>query len=230
MGHFNWIGYFLNIDHHYVHIATGIFAGAILVALGLRARMALGTGEVAIEPAKSFSVRGFFELVTETTYSLAEMVIGHDGAKYVPLVAAIFVYVFVNNFIGLIPGMTPATDNFNTSFAIGIFAFVYYNYIGLKEDGFGYLKHFFGPVWWLAPLILPIELLSHAFRPLTLGIRLKGNIAADHMVLSVFHDLVPYIVPVPFYLMGVIVCTIQAFVFALLTMVYIMLAKPHEDH
>lgn len=230
MGHFNWIGYLFHVDHHYVHVATAIFATIVIFAIGARARMALGGGEAAVVPAKKFSVRGFFELVTEATYNLAELVIGHDGAKYVPLAAAIFTYVLINNFIGLFPGMTPATDNLNTTFAIGIFSFAYYNFVGIKEDSVGYFKHFLGPVWWLAWLILPIELISHAFRPLTLGIRLKGNIMADHTVLSVFHDLAPYIVPVPFYLMGIVVCLIQAFVFALLTLVYIMLAKPHEDH
>lgn len=230
MSHFNWIGYFFSVDHHYVHVATAIFASLIIFAVVFRANMALGKGEAAIVPANRVSVRGFFELLTETTYNMAELVVGHDGYKYVPLAAAIFTYVLINNFLGLVPGMTPATDNLNTSFAIGLFSFAYYNYVGLKEDGLGYLKHFLGPVWWLAWLILPIELISHAFRPLTLGLRLKGNIMADHTVLSVFHDLAPYIVPVPFYMMGVIVCLIQAFVFALLTLVYVMLAKPHGDH
>ncbi|MBY0386387.1 F0F1 ATP synthase subunit A, partial [bacterium] len=126
------------------------------------------------------------------------------------------------------PGMTPATDNLNTSFAMGMFSFIYYNYIGLKYEGLNYIKHFFGPVWWLAWLILPIELISHAFRPLTLGLRLAGNITADHTVVGVFHQLFPIGLPVPFYAMGLIVSLIQAFVFALLTLVYVMLAKAHD--
>lgn len=228
MGHFNWLQHLLNLDHHYVHVYTAGVVAVFLILLGVRARFALGSGEVAVVPARSFSVRGFFELVTETTYSLAELVIGKDAAKYVPLAAAIFVYVLINNLVGLIPGMTPASDNFNMSFAIGIFSFVYYNYIGIKYDGLNYFKHFLGPVWWLAWLILPIELISHAFRPLTLGIRLMGNISADHTVLSVFHQLAPIGVPVPFYVMGLIVSLLQAFVFALLTLVYVMLAKSHD--
>lgn len=228
MGHFNWLQYIFHFDHHYVHVATAIAASALILVMGLRARMALGSGEAAIAPAPSLSIRGFFELVTETTYSLAELVIGKDGGRYVPLAASIFTFVLINNLVGLIPGMTAATDNFNTSFAIGIFAFVYYNYIGLKYDGLNYLKHFLGPVWWLAWLILPIELISHGFRPLTLGLRLMGNITADHTVLSVFHDLTPIGVPVAFYMMGLIVSLIQAFVFALLTLVYVMLAKSHD--
>ncbi|MCC6138794.1 MAG: F0F1 ATP synthase subunit A [Bdellovibrionaceae bacterium] len=228
MGHFNWLQYFFNIDHHYTHVLTAIVITGLILVLGIVARIQLGSGEASIEPAARFSVRGFFELITESFYGLADQIIGHDGAKYVPLAASIFTFVLINNLIGLLPGMTPATDNLNTSFAIGVFSFVYYNYIGLKYEGMNYLKHFLGPVWWLAWLILPIELISHAFRPLTLGLRLAGNITADHTVLSVFHQLQPWFVPIPFYAMGLIVSLLQAFVFALLTLVYVMLAKAHD--
>lgn len=228
MGHFNWLQYFFHIDHQYTHVVTAIAVTILLVVMGVLARIQLGAGEAAVEPARKFSIRGFFEMVTEAFYGLADQIIGHDGPKYVPLAASIFTFVLINNLIGLLPGMTPATDNLNTSFAIGIFAFVYYNYIGLKYEGMNYLKHFLGPVWWLAWLILPIELISHGFRPLTLGLRLAGNITADHTVLSVFHQLAPIGVPVPFYAMGLIVSVLQAFVFALLTLVYVMLAKAHD--
>lgn len=227
MGHFNWLTYFFHIDHHYTHIATAIAATFILAVMGVVARVQLGSGEAAIVPAPRFSLRGFFEMITEAFYGLADQIIGHDGAKYVPLAAAIFTFVLINNLFGMLPGMTPATDNINTSFAIGIFSFVYYNYIGLKYEGFNYLKHFLGPIWYLAWLILPIELISHAFRPLTLGLRLAGNITADHTVVSVFHQLQPWFVPIPFYAMGLIVSLLQAFIFALLTLVYVMLAKAH---
>lgn len=228
MGHFNWLQYTLALEHQYTHVFTAIAVTLLIFAIGVYARVRLGTGEVAVVPARKFSVRGFFELVTEVTHGLATQVIGEDGPRYVPLAASIFIFIFINNMIGLIPGMTPATDNLNTSFAIGVFSFAYYNYIGLKYEGFNYLKHFLGPVWWLAWLILPIELISHAFRPLTLGLRLAGNITADHTVLGVFHQLAPIGVPIPFYAMGVIVSLIQAFVFALLTLVYVMLAKAHD--
>lgn len=228
MSHFNWLQYMFNIDHHYVHVATAFAVSILILAMGVRARFALGNGETAVVPARSFSIRGFFELITENTYAIAELVIGKDAAKYVPLAASIFTFVLINNLVGLLPGMTAATDNFNTSFAIGIFSFAYYNYVGVKYDGLAYFKHFLGPVWWLAWLILPIELISHAFRPLTLGLRLMGNITADHTVLSVFHDLTPLGIPVAFYMMGLIVSLIQAFVFALLTLVYVMLAKSHD--
>jgi F-type H+-transporting ATPase subunit a len=228
MSHFNWLQYLLQIEHQYTHVATAIAVSLLILMIGIYARVQLGSGEVAVIPAGRFSVRGFFEMITEGTYSLADQVIGEDGAKYVPLAASIFTFVLLNNLVGLLPGMTPATDNLNTSFAIGMFSFIYYNYIGLKYEGLNYIKHFFGPVWWLAWLILPIELISHAFRPLTLGLRLAGNITADHTVVGVFHQLFPIGLPVPFYAMGLIVSLIQAFVFALLTLVYVMLAKAHD--
>jgi F-type H+-transporting ATPase subunit a len=228
MGHFNWIQYLTHVEHQYTHVITAIAVTALIFVLGIYARIKLGSGEAAIVPAGKFSVRGFFEMITEGTYTLADQVIGHDGARYVPLAASIFTFVLINNLMGLFPGMTPATDNLNTSFAIGIFSFVYYNYVGIKYDGVKYFVHFLGPVWWLAWLILPIELISHAFRPLTLGLRLAGNITADHTVVGVFHQLFPIGLPVPFYAMGLIVSLIQAFVFALLTLVYVMLAKAHD--
>jgi F-type H+-transporting ATPase subunit a len=116
----------------------------------------------------------------------------------------------------------------NTTLALGIFVFLYYNYVGLRANGIGYLKHFLGPMLWLAPLMLIIELASHIFRPLSLALRLRGNIMGDHVVLSVFSGLVPYLLPVIFYGIGVFVAFIQAFVFVLMTMVYISLSTAHD--
>lgn len=162
---------------------------------------------------------------------LAHTVIGHNAGPYVPFFAAMFGFVFFNNLLGIIPGMTPATENINTTFAFGVFSFLTYNYIGLKHGGLHYLKHFLGPVWYLAPLMLVIELISHAIRPLTLGLRLANVMTGDHTVLSVFLGLVKYplLIPIPFYVLGLVVCFIQAFVFTLLSMVYIALATA-EDH
>ncbi|MBY0452853.1 MAG: F0F1 ATP synthase subunit A, partial [Bdellovibrionaceae bacterium] len=137
--------------------------------------------------------------------------------------------ILFNNLIGLIPGMTPATENFNTTFAFGVFSFIAYNFIGVKHGGMGYLKHFLGPVIWLAPLMLAIELLSHFLRPLTLGLRLANVMTGDHTVLTVFLGLFPVGPAIPFYAMGLLVSTIQAFVFTLLSMVYVALATA-SDH
>ena len=227
--HFTWSQLIPGVGHHYSHVATLALASIILILVGIRARVALGSGIAAVVPASSFSVRGIFELLTEGIGKLADQVIGHHGRAFAPYFTAIFLYILFNNLLGLIPGMVPATENFNTTFALGVFSFIAYNVIGIKNGGLGYLKHFLGPVWWLAPLMLAIELLSHILRPLTLGLRLANVMTGDHAVLAVFLGLFPVGPAIPFYLMGMLVCTIQAFVFTLLSMVYIALATA-SDH
>lgn len=226
--HFNWTQLIPGVGHHYAHVATLIITTTLIMVLGMAARLSLGKGEAAIVPAGKVSIRGIFEMLTDYIYTLSQQVIGHHGRVFAPYFAAIFTFILINNFIGLIPGMTPATENFNTTFAFGLFSFLAYNVVGLKEGGMGYLKHFLGPVLWLAPLMLIIELISHFIRPLTLGLRLANVMTGDHTVLAVFLDLFPVGPSIPFYLMGMLVCTIQAFVFTLLSMVYVALATAHD--
>lgn len=227
--HFNWTQLIPGVGHHYMHVATLIIVSAVLILVGFRARVALGTGEQSIVPVGKISVRGFFEMITDMIGGLAGQVIGHHGRAFAPYFAALFTFILFNNFVGLIPGMTPATDNFNTTFAFGVFSFLAYNAVGLKVGGMGYLKHFLGPVLWLAPLMLIIEIISHVIRPLTLGLRLANVMTGDHTVLTVFLGLFPVGPAIPFYALGMMVCLIQAFVFTLLSMVYIALATA-SDH
>lgn len=227
---FNWTQLIPGVGHEHAHVATLVGVTGVVVALGLRARATLGTGEVAVVPAGKFSVRGVTEMITESIGGLSEQVIGHEGRRYAPYFSAVFIFILLNNLVGIIPGMTPATENFNTTFAFGICSFLSYNFIGLKKGGFHYLQHFLGPVLWLAPLMLIIELISHALRPLTLGLRLANVMTGDHTVLTVFLGLMPVVVPLPFYILGLLVCLIQAFVFTLLSMVYVALAYSEEEH
>lgn len=227
--HFNWTQLIPGVGHHYTHVATLVIASLLIMAMGLAARASLGSGQSAVVPADRFSLRGIFEVFTEYIGGLSEQVIGHHGRVFAPYFAAIFTFILFNNLVGLIPGMTPATENFNTTFAFGIFSFLAYNVVGLKYGGVGYLKHFLGPVMWLAPLMLIIEVISHVIRPLTLGLRLANVMTGDHTVLSVFLGLFPIGPAIPFYAMGLLVCTIQAFVFTLLSMVYVALATA-DDH
>lgn len=228
MPHFTWTQIIPGVGHHYAHVATLVIVTLLVAVMGLVARASLGTGETAVVPTSKFSLRGIFEIFTEYIGNLADQVIGHHGRVFAPYFASIFTFILINNLVGLIPGMTPATDNFNTTFAFGVFSFLAYNAIGLKEGGLGYLKHFLGPVLWLAPLMLIIELISHFIRPLTLGLRLANVMTGDHTVLSVFLGLAPFGPAIPFYAMGLLVCTIQAFVFTLLSMVYVALATAHD--
>lgn len=226
---FNWTQFV--VGHEHVHIATLGLASATSIGLGLIARKQLGKGDTAVVPAGKFSLRGLFEVNVEFISKLANSIIGHDGYKYVPYFSALFGFIFINNLIGVIPGMTPATENINTTFAFGVFSFLTYNFIGLKKGGSHYLAHFLGPIWWLAPLMLIIEIIAHFIRPLTLGLRLANVMTGDHTVLSVFLGIVPYplLIPIPFYVLGLLVCFIQAFVFTLLSMVYVALAQA-SDH
>ncbi len=226
--HFNWTQLLPGVGHYYAHVATLFITSAAIALIGVMGRVSLGNGQAAVVPTGRFSIRGVFEVFTEYIGGLSEQVIGHHGRAFAPYFTAIFTYILFNNLIGLIPGMTPATENFNTTFAFGMFSFLAYNVVGLKEGGMGYLKHFLGPVLVLAPLMLIIELISHFIRPLTLGLRLANVMTGDHTVLAVFLDLFPVGPSIPFYLLGMLVCTIQAFVFTLLSMVYVALATAHD--
>lgn len=124
--------------------------------------------------------------------------------------------------------MTPATDNINTTLTLGLFIFIVYNYFGFREHGIHYLKQFMGPLLLLAPLMVIIEVISHLVRPMSLGLRLQGNMMGDHTVLGIFLDLVPYGLPIVFYGLGLFVCFMQAFVFTMLSMIYVSMAISHD--
>lgn len=218
------------VGHEYAHVATAGIVTAGLITATVVGRVALGSGEKAVVPAKKLSFRGFFELITEFIVGLVDMVIGHHGRAYVPMFAAVFTFVMVNNLVGILPGMTPATENLNTTLAMGIFMFIAYHAFGLKENGVAHLKHFLGPVLWLAPMMVVIELISDLVRPVSLGLRLANVLRGDHTVVGIFLDLIPIGLPIPFYLLGIFVCIVQAFVFTLLSMVYVALATAHHDH
>ncbi len=231
---FTWLGSIPGLDHAPIHVVTAVFVGLLLILTTAVARIQLGRtmargGDAALIPDSKLTYRNFFEIVAESLYKLTENIIGHhDAPKYFPVIGTLFVFIFTCNILGLIPGFLPPTDNMNTTFALGAFVFLYYNYAGFRAHGLAYLKHFLGPVLWLAPLLLVIEVASHVFRPLSLALRLRGNIMGDHIVLSVFSGLVPYLLPVIFYGIGVFVAFIQAFVFCLMTMVYISLSTAHD--
>lgn len=225
---FTWTSLIPGVGHEYAHVATAGIVTVGLVGASFAAKSALGNGENSVIPAGKVSLRGFFELITEFIAGLVDMVIGHEGRKYIPMFASFFTFVLINNLVGVIPGMAPATENLNTTLAMGTFVFVAYNLFGLKENGLAYLKHFLGPVLWLGPLMLVIELISHIVRPISLGLRLANVLKGDHTVVGIFLDIVPYGLPIPFYMLGMFVAFVQAFVFTLLSMVYVALATAHD--
>jgi F-type H+-transporting ATPase subunit a len=169
------------------------------------------------------------EMIGEFTGSLGERIIGHDYQRYQAFLTCIFLFVLLNNLIGLIPGVPPPTVSPWVPLGLAVPTFIYYNYQGFRTQGFiGYLKHFMGPLWWMAWLLLPIELVSHLARIMSLTIRLYANMFAGGLVTLVFFSLVPLGVPVVFLGLHLAVSVIQAFVFMLLTMIYISLATTHE--
>jgi F-type H+-transporting ATPase subunit a len=166
----------------------------------------------------------------------SKSIIGADCARYFPVLGTLTLFILVSNLIGLFPGMTPPTDNWNTTFACSICVFVYYNYHGLRTQGFGHIAHMANPIgqtwgWILSPLMFPIELVSHFARLFSLGVRLGANMVGDHAVMLGFLALVPVLVPLPFMALGLVVCLVQTLVFVLLSMIYIGLAvQTGHDH
>jgi F-type H+-transporting ATPase subunit a len=213
----------------YEPIATSVLASILLVLFALAVRRSVSDRAAAIEPEERFSVRNLGEVFVDAISGLAEGAIGHGYEKYVPLLASLFSFILVANLLGLIPGFVPPTGKFQVTFALGLVSFFAYHAYGMKEQGFvGYWKHFLGPVLLIAPLMLVIELFSHAFRPVSLGIRLFANMDADHRVLATFTELTRFGVPVVFYVLGAFVSVIQAFIFTILTAIYISMAVAHD--
>jgi len=230
---FNWLDLVPGLNHLPNHVAMSVLIAAVIMVCTGVATLQLvrvrGRGDGALVPEGKWTFRNFFEIAAENLYSLTESVLGeHDAPHYFPVIGSLFVFIFVSNIFGLIPGFLPPTSNLNTTMALGAFVFVYYNFVGLRVNGLAYLKHFLGPVLWLGPLMLIIEIASHIFRPLSLALRLRGNIEGDHIVLGVFSGLVPYVLPMVFYGLGIFVAFVQAFVFCLMTMVYISLSTAHD--
>jgi len=173
------------------------------------------------------------ELLVGGIDSMVTSVLSDRGKPYIALFGSYFLFIFVCNLMGLVPGFVPATGNFNITFALGVFSFFAFTIIGIRTQGIGnYIKHFAGPVWWLAWLMIPLEIIDNLVRPLSLGMRLFGNMTGDHLVLEIFTDLTKLIIPVIFYFLGAFVSLIQAFVFTLLSTVYVSLAMghAHDEH
>lgn len=146
---------------------------------------------------------------------------GEAGRKVFPVLGTLFIFILVCNLIGLIPGCDAPTANINTNAAMAVFVFLYYNYWGFRLHGLGYIKHFTGPFWWLAPLMLPIEVISHFARPLSLTLRLFGNIRGEEIVIALLFILAPIVSTIPIYLLFTLMKTMQAFIFFMLSMMYL---------
>jgi F-type H+-transporting ATPase subunit a len=188
-------------------------------------------GDDGLVPPPRFGLRNLFEMLADTVYGLMEGVMGEkDARRYLPIIGSLFVFILFSNLLSLIPGFIPPTDTLKTNLGLALMIFLLTHVLGVRAHGIKYFKHFLGPWLPLAPLMLPIEIISHIARPVSLAMRLLGNISADHAVVLAFFAVIPFLVPVPFLIMGVFVSVVQAVVFSLLSTVYIGSAIAHEEH
>ena len=158
-------------------------------------------------------------------------IIGHDGDRYIYIIGAYTVFIFLGNIFGQFYFLQPPTSNPNTTFALSISAFLYYNFEGIRRQGLvHYLKHFMGPVLWLAPLMFIIEMIGNFARILSLGMRLFGNIFGEHAATGIFMGMVPVVLPWPMMALGIFGALLQTFVFIMLLSVYIGGAVAVEEH
>jgi len=182
-------------------------------------------------PDEKLSLRTFMEVFIGYFYDMMKDMMGAKRAKrYFPIIGTFALFIFFSNCLGLIPGFLPPTASLDITAGCALFVFVTFNYLGIKENGLGYFKHMAGPVWWLAPLILPIELLSMCIRPITLAVRLMLNMAVDHLLVTIAFGMVALLLPVPILMLSTLVCVVQVLVFCLLASIYIALATEHEEH
>jgi F-type H+-transporting ATPase subunit a len=203
------------------------FALELLVAAGLVAFFLIVRLTLSVE--KPNPGQQVAEMIHEFTGSNAEQIIGHGYERFQAFVTCIFLFVVINNLLGLVPGLETPTKSPFVPLGIALLTFIYYQYYGFKEQGFvGYMKHFAGPVWWISPLLFPIEIISHCARVMSLTIRLYANMFASDLVTLVFFSLIPVGIPVIFLGLHAGVSLIQAYVFMLLAMIYLSQAVAHE--
>lgn len=178
----------------------------------------MATSTIKAIPGK---LQNFMEVVIGGIENMIVDTMGEHGRPFFPLIATLAIFILVSNLIGLIPGFFPPTANINTTAACAVIVFLSTHVVGIKHHGLHYLKHFMGPIAWLAPIMFFIEVIGHLSRPVSLTLRLFGNMNGHELVLMIFFGLAPFLVPLPMMLMGVLVSFIQAFVFMLLAMIYI---------
>lgn len=204
------------------HVAMSIFVMLLCAAIFIPMRFRLSKER----PGK---FQQMLELLVEGLESLLDDVVGHGAERrYVPIIGALTIFILFANLSGLFFFLQPPTQNPNTTFALSITAFLYYNYVGLRRHGLAYFKQFLGPVAALFLLFLPIEIISHLARALSLGLRLFGNIYGEHAVSAEFFGIAPIVLPIPVMLLGLFAAMLQAFIFIMLTMVYLAGAEATE--
>ena len=227
------------------HTFFALVVALLVLLFAVKARAALTMAKDPVIPVAELGARNIAELLVQLVVSQSDSIIGKEGRKYVPYFGSFFIFILFSNLMGLLPGFGSPTANLNTTIGLALCSFAGYNIIGARQQGVAYLKHFFGPMTSLPArsligkiALLPVlvvsvlfffilEGFSHVFRPVSLSLRLFGNMMGDHQVIEAFIGLTKLVVPVAFYAMGTLVSVIQAFVFTLLSMIYVALAISH---
>ena len=216
---FELIG-FGSFAHHNPHVVYSWVLMGILIILGI-----LTSKSVQMIPGKG---QNLMEIIISGIEDFMVETIGEEGRWLFPLAATVFLYVFIGNLLGIIPGFFPPTANLNTTASCALVVFVFTHVIGIKYHGAGYIKHFLGPVWWMAPLIFIIEIIGHFARILSLSFRLFGNMMGHEIVLAILFALAGlFLAPLPILVLGIFVSFVQGFVFFLLSIIYFQGAMEH---
>jgi len=206
--------------HAYPYVIYSWLVMLILIVGG-----ALAAKGVSLIPGKG---QNFFEVIINGIEDFMVDVAGEESRWLFPLVATVFIYIFVSNLIGLIPTCFPPTASINTTLSCALVVVIFTHIIGVKYHGVGYIKHFLGPVWWMIPIIFPIEVIGHLARILSLTFRLFGNMMGHELVLAILFMLAgAFFAPLPIMALGIFVALVQAFVFFLLSIMYFSGAMEH---
>jgi F-type H+-transporting ATPase subunit a len=211
-------------------VAASIAVAILVILLALLGRAGLAKG-ADVAPSTKLSPTTILEVIVSVFYDMMAGLMGPARAKkYFPLIGTAALFILVSNVVGLIPGVNPPTSSLNVTLACALIVFVAFNVFGIMENGFAYVAHLAGPVWWLAPLLFPIEVVSLCIRPVTLAVRLMLNMAVDHILLGIIAGLVGLFVPIPIMMLGTLVCFVQVYVFCMLSSIYIALATEDMHH
>jgi F-type H+-transporting ATPase subunit a len=209
------------------HLVPDHVVMSLIVAVGLILFFTFASRNPQRVPTR---LQNVLELIIQFFQSLLTELVGKEGQKYLPMIATLGLFILSCNLLGLAPGFMSPTSKINVTAGCALAIFVYYHWQGIKSQGFfKYLKHFMGPIPLLAPLMFPIEIISHFSRPLSLSMRLFGNIFAEELLILIMASILPFLLPLPFMLIAIITAIVQAYVFVLLSCIYIAGAVAHEE-
>lgn len=208
------------------HLVPDYIVMSLIVVVVMGLVFGLASRKLSLVPSKRQTV---LELIVGLFEGLIMDTIGEQGKKYLPVIGSVGIFVFSSNMLGLIPGLMSPTSKLNVTLGCALVVFTYYHWQGMKAQGiFKYLKTFAGPIPAIAPLMLPIELISHFSRPVSLSLRLFGNIFAEDLLILIMASIIPFFLPLPFMAIAIFTSLIQSFVFVLLSCIYIAGAVSHE--